>query len=549
MRSIFFRVYIGIVLAVIAVGTSALLGYRYWQAERLDQYLLQQSRGTIQLIFEGMQRHRGERQDQWKELSQRVTGLDFELVPKDLTVQLKTTRWGPLQLHLARLGDDKRLVLAQLDGVSDQWLRFVLSERKVSEQFFRGTTLLLLNELGRLPKQSRQQALREMQDQFGFVLRWLSRDQLAAGYVQNRALSRGDTVVELTTLDNGDRAIRTLAPIGNSGEFLQLGDAPLYVPFPRAWLVALIILSLLLLAGLCFLLIRPLERRLNRMMDEVRALQPGVDTTHLTVEGRDTLTAVAGSINTMSERIGQLLKAQRDLNHAVSHELKTPLSRCRFHLELADQKLTSAGNDGDNPARKHLRGISDNLGELNSLVEEILLYASLESHRPDLQLRQFPLAPALELLLVPLVEQNPNLKVQRHLEPGLMIDADSHYIKRALQNLLNNAFQYAETTVAVTAASFEGKVIVRIGDDGPGIPESHRESVLEPFTRVESSRSRRTGGTGLGLAIVRQIAHWHGGEVSIGQSKMGGAEASLEFVCRGTAPADTDSYSIQTDTH
>lgn len=522
MRSIFLRIYIGILCAVLTIGGGALLGYRLWNEDRLSEYLANSSQGTLQLISQGLIRHQGERRLQWLALSKRVTALPLVLISAEQLPETFRQQPHSGHLHLTVIDEQRRRLFVPASKDQYEWLQVTLTESDINEQLMRGSQLLLLNELGRAPQAERKATLQRLQTTFAYPLHWLNNSEVTANYLQKRALAQGDTVVELLTLVDSQRAIRTLAPIGNSGDFLQQGPVPLFEPFPRMLVIAAGLLGLALLALTCFLLVRPLARRLGRMADEVDQLQPSGPSNPLTVDGNDALTALAGKINTMSERIHQLLNAQRELNRAVSHELKTPLARLNFRRELALHKLNQLSPDSldISPVTEHLEGMEGSLQELNSLVEEILLYASMESTAPALAPSPIELNDLLNSLFEPLRNENPALQLSHNAYPGLQLQADPHYLRRALQNLLGNAQRYAFSQIRVTISSQPGQLCLSIEDDGPGIPPEQWQQALEPFSRVESSRNRNSGGSGLGLAIVRQIAHWHQGEIELGHSRL-----------------------------
>ena len=111
---------------------------------------------------------------------------------------------------------------------------------------------------------------------------------------------------------------------------------------------------------------------------------------------------------------------------------------------------------------------------------------------------------------------------------GLAVLGDPVALRRLFSNLIDNALRYG-TRAEVGLAHHDEMIEVRIDDDGPGIPESERQAVFEPFFRLEQSRSRETGGSGLGLAIARQIVEAHGGAIAISQSPQGGARIAVSL--------------------
>lgn len=536
MSSIFFRIYLGLLFASVVIATGAAGIHQYWQSERVDRYLADNMEGTLTLISEGLARHDSEQESQWLTIARRVTSLPIEVFSRDElpdSVPLSDAE-GPFLSHSD--SDGNRLFTLVIPDADKAIMQVSVRETDVNEQFMRGTMLLLLNELGRYPKDDRQQELQRVQALFHFPLSWLTADNLKTNYLQKRVLKRKETVVDFFTQDDGSRAMRAIAPIGNSGEFLQIGPVPLLNDFPRSFVVVMGAVCLVLLTIIGFLLVRPLESRLNRMAREVDAIGMGGEAEPLTLEGHDGLTALAGKINQMSGRIYQLLQTQKELNRAVSHELKTPLARLRFRRELAVQRLEQLESklpfDSDldlAPVRQHLTGMENSIEELNHLVEEILLYARLESAEPDMKFETCRLDEIVNDLVQPLQNQFPDMIFSVDLTEEQTVWADRHQLKRAVQNLLVNAQRFASRQVVVTTFIEDNQSMIRVEDDGPGIPEEQWEEVLKPFSRVETSRNRQTGGTGLGLAIVSQIMHWHHGGVRIGRSRLGGACATLSL--------------------
>ena len=110
---------------------------------------------------------------------------------------------------------------------------------------------------------------------------------------------------------------------------------------------------------------------------------------------------------------------------------------------------------------------------------------------------------------------------------SLVVPLRRHAFKRAIANLVNNAVRFADH-VAVSAGRQDGSLVVKVEDDGPGIPEAEREHVFRPFYRLDHARNQDAGSTGLGLAIARDIARIHGGDIALGQSRLGGLKAVLK---------------------
>jgi len=220
-------------------------------------------------------------------------------------------------------------------------------------------------------------------------------------------------------------------------------------------------------------------------------------------------------------RIDGLIASHKDMSNAVSHEIKTPLSRMQFEIELAQQ----AQNVVD--VRTSLRNIKTDIVAINELVSATLGYAILE--RADMSLNigthNFTtLLPAIAEYVRHDARPDIRMCAEVHGDTDNVI-CDVHLIETMLKNLLYNAARYARCEVRVTFTVHEGVNQLLVDDDGPGIPQKDRQRVFNSFVQLEAPGDRKTG-FGLGLAIVKRAIEWHGGDVSIEQSPLGGARIS-----------------------
>jgi two-component system OmpR family sensor kinase len=231
---------------------------------------------------------------------------------------------------------------------------------------------------------------------------------------------------------------------------------------------------------------------------------------------------LAERINHMAGRIEGLVESQNDLLHSVSHELRTPIARLGFALEL----LRSAAPDGVLTPR--IAAMERDLAELNALVGELLGMARIGSERA-LQAAPFALAPALqecgELLDYP---------VEMELDAALgWATGDQRLLMRAIGNVLRNAQKYAKNRIILSARRVGATAVeIVVEDDGPGLPESERERIFEPFYRLDRSRDRATGGFGLGLSIARKAVELHGGTIRAEGALLGGARFVMTLPVR-----------------
>jgi two-component system OmpR family sensor kinase len=247
----------------------------------------------------------------------------------------------------------------------------------------------------------------------------------------------------------------------------------------------------------------------------------------------------------MAERITQLVRGQRELLASVSHELRTPLSRVRVALDLAAEGDPSS-------AHQSLRDITEDLEELEELVDDVLAMARLETNWVGV--RAIPRVRTVEVSARSVVEKAVSRFSGSHLGRPLELDlcdsdearieADPNLLRRVIENLLENAHKYSPTgsPIRLSLAAQDGQAVVTVADRGQGIDPQDLPFVFEPFFRADRSRTRQTGGVGLGLALSERIVEAHGGRIEI-QSELGkGTRVTFTIPLAGPA-ADSGSQS------
>jgi two-component system OmpR family sensor kinase len=290
----------------------------------------------------------------------------------------------------------------------------------------------------------------------------------------------------------------------------RLGRPPFALPDARRNPLA----YLALIAGVIGLAAYPVVRHLTRRLENLRggmaAFGDGELSRRVPVEGRDEVATVAHAFNQAAERIEKLVESNRSLLANASHELRSPLARLRLAIDLV-------GSDGSERARAE---ILRNMGELDGLVEEILLASRLD-HTEKLEKRE-----ALDLLgLVAEEAARHDLAAQG---VSAEVRGDPVLLTRLVRNLIQNALRHGAPPVTVDVSRSAGAVVLRVRDHGPGIEAGDRGRVFEPFYRP-AGRSESSGGWGLGLSLVRQIAAHHGATVEIEAPDGGGAAFVVRF--------------------
>lgn len=270
---------------------------------------------------------------------------------------------------------------------------------------------------------------------------------------------------------------------------------------------------------LVFVAVRQVTRPLSVLAGAAEELGRNIDRPPLPEEGAAELVQASRALNTMQDRLKRYVQTRMHVLAAMSHDLKTPITRMRLRAEMLDDAQLKARfvKDFDslqemvNSTLDYMRG----LGDGGELLEPIDLTALISSLKED--------------------AEEAGRVVTLYGDARSPVPGRAQALKRCLQNLIDNALAYGKR--ADITVRDEGEAVnIAIRDDGPGIPESEMEKVFEPFYRVEGSRNRNSGGSGLGLSIARNIAQAHGGTVRLRNLASGGLEVTLRLP-RGPARA------------
>lgn len=281
-----------------------------------------------------------------------------------------------------------------------------------------------------------------------------------------------------------------------------------------AWPTRLLLILLILLvsvAVLAALAVRALTRPLAVLADAAAELGRDIRRPPLDESGPLEVRRAAHAFNTMQQRLIRYLEDRDRILAAVSHDLRTPISRLRLRTELLD----------DAPLREKFQADLDDM--------QRMAQASLDFLRGGENAE--PMAPVdLNALLESVQEdaEDTGHEVSITGTARRPLWCQPLALKRCLTNLVDNALNYGQRA-EITVADAPERLTLIVRDQGPGIPEAELDKVFEPFYRLESSRSRDTGGTGLGLSIARNVARAHGGELTLRNHPQGGLEAVLEL--------------------
>jgi signal transduction histidine kinase len=290
---------------------------------------------------------------------------------------------------------------------------------------------------------------------------------------------------------------------------LPPANDPVAAEFSLASVAAWVILALALAALLSVVAARRIVKPLSELSGALDRLGPSGDDPSVPPHGPREIEGMIRAFNRMRERLRRFNEDRTRMMAAMSHDLRTPLTRLRMRIEMAQ---------GIEDQQKML----DELDMMNGMVESILSFTRDDSKQEARSL--VDLSALVEGICEDAVDAGE--KVTFSGPRDVTISCRPTAMRRAISNLVDNAVKYGGKA-DVTLAPESGRVAITIEDEGPGIPRSEREKVFEPFYRVGSSRNPDTGGVGLGLSVTRSIVWEHGGEINLGSRKGGGLSVRL----------------------
>ena len=329
--------------------------------------------------------------------------------------------------------------------------------------------------------------------------------------IESKLSERLDNPVRLMESDD---LLWVDVPIGNY--IMQIGFSsqrrdvqPVYVG------VVIILIGAIIVAVTSGFIVRRLAGPLSRTAEAVEAFRGAGGFQDLPEEGPEELVTLAASFNAMARDVTELLANRTTLLAGISHDLRTPLTRMRFAVELLPDDVDS----------EVVERFERNLTAMEELISDALRFSRGAGEEPhDVAFREY-----LEAVVA-------NIDDELHIDwRGPIPDSVSiatGAFQRVVGNLVRNAQQHGGGAEVVVDC--EDELALHVIDDGPGIPEAERDKVFQPFYRLDNSRSRATGGSGLGLAIVYQLCQAHGWSVTLASGARGGTDACV--VLRSGSP-------------
>lgn len=513
LQRLFLGIYGSVLLAICLVLALSYASFSTLNQYRYQQHMTSLMTGTLHLLTQGALRQNYEDRETWLSLAESLMGVKLTVINAPFSaaepkvIKLTSEQQESYQLFAA-LGETQTLSV-ELNNID--------------EQIISATAFLILNELGRSPANKRQQKFEQLTQQFSYPIARVSSNQVNFDSEQYERLARGETIVLWQTELGHNLYIDVYAPWGDSNDLLKLGAIDFFEPYPT-WLMTLgLLIALIFLALWVMMIIQKLSNRLVLLQSQVDAIEPEHLSQQPSTNNQDLVAQLKSKIDSLSQRIKKLLAQKSYMIRAVSHDLRTPLSKAQFRLESLAIELGS-----DNPK---LLATKQNLNQLNLMIDELLSYEKLSQSPPI----KFEL---VDVIALTKQISNDNQIIYPDVtfafsanQTSCQIALNQPLFTRMLENLITNAARYCHSKVALTVNVITGSNYVELSviDDGKGISAQAKDAIFDPFFQEEQSRSNKTAGYGLGLAIVKQIVVQHNGNIQLLDTRVKGAHFTIRL--------------------
>lgn len=380
--------------------------------------------------------------------------------------------------------------------------------RQSLDDLMKSSLYLMRSELREIPPRDWNKTINDLDLNLSFKLNIEPMSKFKLDEIAARHLRAG----EIVALDDEYTFIQR---IPRSHYVLAVGPIPylFFLHQMRLFDVALMAFIAISLAFPVFIWMRPHWQDMLKLEIAAQRLGKGHLDERLHFDSASSFERLGVAFNQMADNIHALIASKKLLIDGIAHELRTPLVRLRYRLEMSD-----------NLTAEESLALNRDIGQLEGLIDELLTYARLDRPQTELYLSQVDLPHWLQNHIADVRLIHPHREIELGcVASGVFGQIDLRLMERVIDNLINNALRYSQQKLRVSLRLENQKAVLQVEDDGPRIPLEEREHIFQPFVRLDPSRDRATGGCGLGLAIVHSVAVAMGGTVTADSGSLGGA--------------------------
>lgn len=394
--------------------------------------------------------------------------------------------------------------------------------RQSLDDLMKSSLYLMRSELREIPPRDWNKTINDLDLNLSFKLNIEPMSKFKLDEVTARRLREG----EIVALEDEYTFIQR---VPRSHYVLAVGPIPylFYLHQMRLLDVALMAFIAISLAFPVFIWMRPHWQDMLKLETAAQRLGKGHLDERIHFDSASSFERLGVAFNQMADNINALIASKKLLIDGIAHELRTPLVRLRYRLEMSEN-LTEAES----------KALERDIGQLEGLIDELLTYARLDRPQTELHLSQVDLPNWIKKHIADVQVIHPHRDISLTCPAeGNFGQIDLRLMERVTDNLINNALRYSQKQLHISLSLDGQTALLQVEDDGPGIPVEEREHVFQPFVRLDPSRDRATGGCGLGLAIVHSVAVAMEGSVCVDGSPLGGARFSFSWPVNSDNPS------------
>ena len=342
----------------------------------------------------------------------------------------------------------------------------------------------------------------------------------------------GEQAYLINSSESGKKMMYAAVPVITDGQILggvylvrSIEGIETTIETTRNSLIVFSVLIILLIGMLSFGMSYVITSPFEEFTSVAKEISKGNFSKRIAVKGHNEISQMGETLNYMCEELSLLDEKRRKFVSDVSHELKTPMAG----IKLICDSLVAAEKPDFATVREFLTDMSDEVDRLTRIVERLLVLTKLDAGESSSKMEETDIRMLVSNVIKKLrpIADGKQITLYTDYHEALFapVLADYDKIYEAIYNIIDNAVKYSpeNSLVQIDVAEKDEWIVIKVSDNGPGIPESERERIFDRFYRLDDSRARDTGGTGLGLAIAREAIVMHGGSVSVSEKNGGGS--------------------------
>lgn len=498
MSSLFTRLYVQFTATLLVIITSVAVGLYFYGRIALERYALERITPVAQLAADGWLEMNEDERANWLVLVSNLSGTQWHKQELALPTAVKVEN---IFLQAARVDvflrlDDTRAARIEIDD----W-----------PEWEKAYGWLFLDAISDVPSELREAKFQSLRAQVPWPIERVNRNTEPLSALGLRQLNNGQSL----RVTSGMVETKMLYYPAGASQVIRMGPIPTFELLTNFQWFGLSAISLFLLGVGFVFWVRPVQLRFAELIGSVEAINEQQSSVKLPTEYRDDLGRLSRRIDGMARSLILQLQQNKQLNQAVSHDLKTPLARIKFSLALLPVE----------PTNDYVQQIQNDVDLLTQLTQELLLYHQLTDETVNKNVHCDAIA-----VLNKTIAQLPNdIKVTHNFE-GQSITAPMHesHWRRLCDNLCNNAVQYGKGQVHIQLTESASQLLLYVEDDGLGIEIDKFEQLKQPFQRLSKHRDLQQNNHGLGLALVDATVRHYQGTWWLENSALGGARFVIE---------------------